>query len=481
MQTKIKKPIRNSFLIAVSFLVSGIALFIVSFLLGSLTVGLIGLGLIFWGALFLLVSPLKYVESSLLISSTRPAYLNLDRMLKDFNPKNEAYNIPPLPRDISLPEHLGGLKEMVTFIPAENTTRMVEIEDIARGKFLIERPAGLLVLSPGTDLLDKIEKKRAADFTKILPSELDQALPNLFGELYLAKQISVATNENSIILKIDGSLYANLYRQQNKLRSINLLGCPLVNALACAIAKSTGKLTMIQDVKTYSEGKVITVTLKIVPGSFEKRQKLVESYGKIALRRDELVGVINFSIEIVDLCFDILIDLQKKRIDWTMLEDYSKSLKENFSFSGETIPPLNLSFLELSLAIEKQVSKKTSEEAYGILKYIYDYFENLKFDYDFKEDVLNFSNTKAIVLSYYTLNDLSFAKVVGDREITKEIMQLESALQILINNINFKIDLEALTVRLNKAIAENDLSSFVGTLRGIFKKALASFLVSDNK
>ena len=143
MQTKIKKPIRNSFLIAISLLVSGIALSIFSFLLGSSIVSLIGLGLLFWGALFLLVTPLKYVESSLLISSTLPAYLNMDRLLKDFNPKNEAYNIPPLPRDVSLPEHLEGLKESVTFIPAENTTGMVEIEDIARGKFLIERPAGL--------------------------------------------------------------------------------------------------------------------------------------------------------------------------------------------------------------------------------------------------------------------------------------------------------------------------------------------------
>lgn len=107
MQTRTKKPIRNSLLISILFLVSGIALFIVSFLLGSLIIGLIGLGLIFWGALFLLVTPLKYVESSLLVNSTLSAYLNMDRLLKDFNHKNEAYNIPPLPRDISLPEHLG--------------------------------------------------------------------------------------------------------------------------------------------------------------------------------------------------------------------------------------------------------------------------------------------------------------------------------------------------------------------------------------
>jgi hypothetical protein len=291
----------------------------------------------------------------------------------------------------------------------------------------------------------------------------------------------LATSENSMILKINGSLYGNLYGQKYKLRSINLLGCPLVNAAACAIAKSTGKLTMIQDVKTDPDGKGITVTLKTVHGSFEKRQKLVESYGKIALRRDELVRVINYSIEIVDLCFDILIGLQKKQIDWMLLENYSKSLKENSSYPGETIPLLNLSFLEISLAIERQIPKKTSEEAYGILKSIYDYFEGFNLDYDLKESVPNFLNTKAIVLSYYTLNDLLLAQVVGDREITKEMRQLESVLQILVNSTNFKIDIEALTIRSDKAIAENDLNSFVGTLRGIFRKALASFLVLNNK
>jgi hypothetical protein len=476
MHTKTKKPIRNSFLIATSFLVSGIALFIFSFLLGSLIVGLIGLGLLFWGALFLLVTPLKYVESSLLISSTLPAYLNMDRLLKDFNPKNEAYNIPPLPRDVSLPEHLEGLKESVTFIPAENTTGMVEIEDIARGKFVIERPAGLLVSSPGIGLLDKIEKKRTADFTQVLPSELDEALPNLLGELYLAKQITVATSENNVILKVNGSLFGGLYSPKYNLRSINLLGCPLVNAAACAIAKSTGKLTMIEDIKTDPEGKAITVTFKVVRGSFEKRQKLVESYGKISLRRDELVGVINSSIGIVDFSFDILIGLTKKKIDWGLLEDYSKSLKENASFIGVTIPSLNLSFIEISSAIERQVPTKTSEQAYGILKSIFNYFENLNLEDDIKESVPNFLSTKAIVLSYYTLNDLLLAKVVEDREITKEIKQLENALQILVKSTGFKIDVEPLMSTLGKTIVEDDLQTFVEDVRGNFNQALASFL-----
>jgi hypothetical protein len=223
------------------------------------------------------------------------------------------------------------------------------------------------------------------------------------------------------------------------------------------------------------------VTLKIVYGSFEKRQKLIESYGKISLRRNELVGVINSSIGVVVLYFDVLIGLQKKRIDWAQLEDYSKAFGEKLSFIGETMTSLSLDFRGISSAIESQIPKKTSEEAYSILKAIYDYFESLSHDDDFKKSVLNFLSAKTIVLSYYTLNDLLLAKVVGDREVTKEIHQLESVLQILVNSTIFKIDIEALMISLSKVIAENDLKSYVEGSRVIFREALASFLVLNNR
>jgi hypothetical protein len=479
MQTNPKKPKRDSFLIAISFLFSGIALFVVSVFLGSQIICVIGLGLIFWGALFLIITPQKYIESSFLVTSTLPAYLTMDRMLIDLNPKNEAYNIPPFPRDIYLPQHLEGLKDMVTFIPAENTNGMVEIEDIARGKFIIEKPKGILITSPGKGLLDKIEQKHTADFAKIPLSELDEILPNLLGDLYLAKEITMTTNENNIILQIKGSLYENLYSQKYNIKIINLIGCPLVNAAACAIAKSTGKLTMIQEIKTVPNGKTTTVTFKIVNMSFEKRQKLIAEYGKATFRRNELVEVINASIGIVDLSFDILIGLHKKRINWQLLEGYSKAFGETLSFTGQSMPSLNLGFLKISSAIKNQVPKETSKEAYSILKVIYGYFDSLSFDDDLKASVPNFLSTKAIILSYYTLNDLLLGKAVGDKENKKEAHQLESVLQILTNDSSFKVNIEELMVSIGKVIPENDLETFIDNSRGIFKEWLSSFLVCN--
>jgi hypothetical protein len=492
MRINLRKPKLDSSLIAISFLVSGIVLLDISVFSNSQILCLIGLGLTFWGALFLLITPLKYVEGSFLISSTLPAYMTIDRMLKDLNPKNEAYNIPSCPRNVYLPEHLKGLRETVTFIPAEHATGMAEIKEIediaedkflfenpkellisiARDKFLIENPKGLLITSPGIGLLDKIEQKRNTDLTKIPLSELDETLPYLLNELYLAKEIKMTTNENNVTLQINGSLYKNLYSQKYNLKSINLVGCPIVSAVACAIAESTGKPTLIQKIKTTPDGKTITATFKIVNRMFEEQPKSIWGDEQVALRRNELLEVVKASIDLIDLSFDILIGMHEKRINWLRLEDYSKDFGPNLSFTGQTMPPLNLDFLKISSAIKSQILRETSKEAYNILKVIYGYFDSLSLDDDFKESVPNFQSAKAIILSYYTLNDLLLGKLVGDKENKKENHQLESDLEILANNTSFKVNIDELLGNIDKVTPETDLESVIDNSRGIFKEQL---------
>jgi hypothetical protein len=586
MQKNPKNPKLDSFLVAVIFLVSGSTLLALSVFSGQTILCFIGLGLIFWGALFLLTPPPKHIEASFLVTSSLPGYMNIDRMLNSLIPKNEAFNIPPCPSDVSLPEHLKGLKEMVTFIPAIYTDGIAEIEDVARGNFLIEEPKGLLITSPGVSLLDKIERKHKMDFTKISPSELEATLPELFRQLYLAKEIEVTKKENEVSLKINGSLYKNLYSPKYNLKSIKLLGCPLVNAVACAIAKSTGNPTMIQEIQTASKGKTITATLNIIrsqkepvdlknwkdisversevleqptvlgnngglskekpvgflinkaeifdntikffveKGFLRKRLVIVkeipvyeissfENFGnkltitwksvtdtfftnnnadlfinlcdgisrtledqqrtkdiwKVAIRRNELLAVIDGSVGIIDFSFNILMHLQKKRIDWQRLNDYSsKDLLDDFSFTGQLIPPLNLNFLKISSTIKSQNSEETSKEAYNILKVIYSYFESLSLVDDLKESVPNFANAKAIVLSYFKLNYLLLGKVAGEKENDKEYDQLESVLELLANNTNFKVNMEALKASIDKVIPENYSESAIADSREIFKK-----------
>jgi hypothetical protein len=154
------------------------------------------------------------------------------------------------------------------------------------------------------------------------------------------------------------------------------------------------------------------------------------------------------------------------------------------NFKPETLPSLDLSFTNISSAIESQAPQKISREAFSILKVVYEYFESLRPEDDIKEDFLNFQSVKAIIMSYYMLNDLMLAQVVGDREsarILKETNQLENALENLVSKNIFKLDVAALMADLEKELSEDNLNNFVENVRGVFKEALTSFLTFDKE
>jgi hypothetical protein len=264
MQTNPKNPRIDSLIVAIPFLVGGIALFDLAVYSNSQILCFMGLGLTFWGALFLLITPQKHVESSFLVASVVPAYMTIDRILKGLKTKDEAYNVPSYTREVSLPEYLSGLKEVVTFFPEAEATGMPAVEDLANGKFLCEKTKGFLIAPPGVALLERILQMPGTDLAKIPPSELDETLPELLRELRLSKDIEMHTNESEVILKINDSLYKTLYSQKYNLKSVNLLGCPMVSAAACAIAQALGKPTIIQGIKTTLDGKTTIATLKII-------------------------------------------------------------------------------------------------------------------------------------------------------------------------------------------------------------------------
>ena len=210
-----------------------------------------------------------------------------------------------------------------------------------------------------------------------------------------------------------------------------------------------------------------------INGMLEEHTKSLENEGKATLRRNELLGIINTSIGFIDLSFDILIGLQEKRINWEQLEGCSKVFGENLSFTGQTMPPFNLDFSKVSSAIKRQVAKETSKDAYNILKAIYGYFNGLSLDDGLQDCRPNFQNVKALILAYYTLNDLLLGKVVGDKENKEENSQLEMVLQNLANETNFKVNIDELMDSIDRTSLESDRESVIEKSRGIFKEQLS--------
>ncbi len=206
----------------------------------------------------------------------------------------------------------------------------------------------------------------------------------------------------------------------------------------------------------------------------EPKQGLIENDENVLLRKGELLGVISASMGIVDLSFDILIELKKKQTKWERLEDHFNVSWSNFSFTGKSIPSLKVNYTKISSALKSKNSEETSKEAFNILKVIRSYFDNLSLDDDFKDHVPNFLIAKAIILSYFMLNELLLDKVVGEAENNQKIHQLERYLQILADKSNFKVNMEELKISIDKVIPQNDFEGHIQSSRKIFKDQFLS-------
>ena len=246
-------------------LVPGILSLIFSIIGETSILAFIGLGLTFWGALFIIITPKRYVEGTLLDSAALPLYQTTDRIIKNFQQKPIAYHTPPYPKDVYLPDHLKGLKDMVVFITTENEKAIPSIQELAEGKFTMRKPHGVVVSPPGLGLLTTIENKTNADFTKMNLEELCETLPHLILDNFgLAHEMEMTPEQNNVKLILFDSIYKNLYSNENNLKSIFILGCPIVSAAACAIAKTTGKPVTIQKQETSPDGSTLKALISIV-------------------------------------------------------------------------------------------------------------------------------------------------------------------------------------------------------------------------
>lgn len=226
----------------------------------------VGLSLTFWGALFFFIKPIRYVQSSLLDSTAISTYTTIDKIVKDLKLSGKGYYIPPYPKEVYLPKHLEGLKETVVFIPAGDSG-IPSIEELARSKFILKNPSGICVAPPGLGLLAQFEKELRKEIAGFQLSELCESLPSVIIENFnLAKDVEIKAENDQVYAKIFDSTYKGIYTMEENLRSIHSLGCPLVSAIACAIAKATGKIVTIQKDELSPDGQIIEVWYRFVEG-----------------------------------------------------------------------------------------------------------------------------------------------------------------------------------------------------------------------
>jgi hypothetical protein len=253
--------------IGITLLVAGAVLLVASVVTSSPILAFMGLGLTFWGVLFLFVRPTKFVRSALLYSTVISSYTTLDRIIDDLNYKGNPIYIPPYPKDTYLPEHLAGLKEMILFISAKESITIPAIEEMAKKQFMVKNPKGIFIIPPGSGLVSLFEKELRVDFTKIHQESFYEGLPTVVvNNLELASNFEIKAEKEVIYVKITDSVYNHLYSQNQNLKSIHSIGCPLTSAVSCALAIKTGKPVTIIKSKISPDLKTIEMWYQLIEG-----------------------------------------------------------------------------------------------------------------------------------------------------------------------------------------------------------------------
>jgi hypothetical protein len=249
----VRKKNNSSLRAAGAFLGFGVVALVFSVLLNLQVVAFIGLGLTFWGAIFALTRNGKYVESTILDSSAKSSYATIDRMINDLKFSGQGYYIPAYPQDVVLPEYLKNLKDPVVFI-AENFDGKASVDELAAGKFLSSRTQGVFLIAPGSGIMSQMEKQLRMDLSKVNLQDLTELIPKCLTEMFsLTRTAEMTLLPDGANFKAAGNIYESFYRTDTPLKSVRMLGCPVVSAVASAFAKSSGKTVVIKE-QTLSAG-----------------------------------------------------------------------------------------------------------------------------------------------------------------------------------------------------------------------------------
>jgi hypothetical protein len=243
----------------------------ISIIIVSQTLALIGLGLIFWGAILLYIQPEEYAKKVLLDAAMPVSFETLYQIINELGYRGKSIYLPP--------KYLRDPGTNKVYLPKRPEEMLPDPNLILKheNQIFLNNPEAILFTPPGAQLTGLFEKRLGISFTQADPQYLKQNLPKLLIEdLEIAEDLEIeikpsefstgkiGTNYGTAHVRITNSIFKNMLKENAKLSQIcGTIGTPISNAIACALTKVTGRPLIIGDIRSYEDGNVIEVTYKI--------------------------------------------------------------------------------------------------------------------------------------------------------------------------------------------------------------------------
>jgi hypothetical protein len=214
---------------------------------------MVGLVLVFWGGILLYVRPGKLVLIELLNATAASTMINVENVLKEANINGNGVYLPP--------KYLEDFESSLVFIRKETGNRLPSRQEVIAGKLHPSNRDDLFLMPPGLALSKLFEKELGMSFTETKLDALMKKLPLLLIEdLEIAEDVKIKSQGSIITIEATNCIFNKLCDEIRKLEKTHTtVGCVFTSALACAIAKATGKPVAIQKEELVNEGKTARI------------------------------------------------------------------------------------------------------------------------------------------------------------------------------------------------------------------------------
>ena len=223
---------------------AGISILFLSINFNSSILAFIGLGLVFWGAILLFIRSNRYVKEDLLLTATKSSLLTLRQFILELGYKGKGIYLPP--------KYLRDYDSSKVFITKTSKSILPLITQIQDSNNLIVKdPEGILLTPPGYDLSLLFEKTLGTHFIQKDLAFIEINLRRLIvDDLEIAQNIEMKITEELVQVTIEDSVYKNMGT--------------LSSAIACVLAKTSGKLVIITNREISKNSKIITLSYTLI-------------------------------------------------------------------------------------------------------------------------------------------------------------------------------------------------------------------------
>jgi hypothetical protein len=241
-------------------LIAGAIALIFSIFYNSSVSAFVGLGLVLWGIIVRYITSQEYVKKELLIFTAISNYSSIDRVFKEFGTVQKAIYLPA--------KYLTDVESNIIFLTKNINVKLPSSERILlEDQLSINAEKGKLLLPPGHGLARLFEKVMRTSFTKVDLRFLVQNFRRVVMEdLEIVSDFNIEIYNNTIQVNFKDSIfdYINLYEAGEFSKIFEVLGCPVSSAMACALAKASGKPTTITRYEKIKGQKTTYVTYQML-------------------------------------------------------------------------------------------------------------------------------------------------------------------------------------------------------------------------